>query len=74
MTIPEEIEVSVQDAEIGTRMLASDVSLPPGVELRTDPEQLIINVLVAPSAEDMGTESGDEEEAAPAAVTPGEQA
>jgi large subunit ribosomal protein L25 len=73
MTIPEEIEVSVQDAEIGTRVLASDVSLPPGVELRTDPEQLIVNVLAAPSAEDMGTEDGAEDEAAPADGIAGEQ-
>ena len=75
MTIPEEIEVSVQDAEIGTRVLASDVSLPPGVALRTDPEQLVVNVLAAPSAEDMGTETaGEEAEAAATAGTPGEQA
>jgi large subunit ribosomal protein L25 len=66
--------VSVQDAEIGTRILASDVSLPPGVELRTDPEQLVVNVLAAPTAEDMGTETSDEDEAAPAAGTPDEPA
>lgn len=73
MAIPEEIEVSVQDAAIGTRVLASEVSLPPGVALRTDPEQLVVNVLAAPSAEDMGTEDAAEDEATPADGSTGEQ-
>ncbi|HZS21241.1 MAG TPA: 50S ribosomal protein L25/general stress protein Ctc [Pseudonocardiaceae bacterium] len=68
LAIPEEIEVSVQDAEVGTRVLASDVTLPPGVELRTDPDQLIVNV-VAPSTEEPAGEGAAEEEAA-AATTP----
>jgi large subunit ribosomal protein L25 len=65
LAIPEEIEVSVQDAEVGTRVLASDVALPAGVTLRTDPEQLIINVVASPSAEDLG-EEGAEDNTAPA--------
>ncbi|MGH3688490.1 MAG: 50S ribosomal protein L25/general stress protein Ctc [Pseudonocardiaceae bacterium] len=53
MMIPDEIEVSVQDAEVGTQILAGDVPLPPGVELRTDPEYLVVNI-VASTAGDVG--------------------
>ncbi|MGH3766792.1 MAG: 50S ribosomal protein L25/general stress protein Ctc [Pseudonocardiaceae bacterium] len=73
LAIPDEIEVSVQDAQVGTLVLASEIALPPGVELRTDPEQLVVNV-VAPSAEEVDTEVGAEEEAATAAGTSAEQA
>jgi large subunit ribosomal protein L25 len=65
LAIPDEIEVSVQDAEVGTRVLASEIALPPGVELRTDPDQLIVNVVAAPTAEDLDTEGAAEAEAAP---------
>ena len=69
LSIPDEIEFSVQDAEVGTRVLAGDVTLPPGVELRTDPEYLVINVVAATSAEDLEAETAGaaEDEAAPAA-------
>ncbi|MGQ0779346.1 MAG: 50S ribosomal protein L25/general stress protein Ctc [Pseudonocardiales bacterium] len=67
MSIPEEIEVSVQGAVAGTRVLARDVVLPVGVELRTDPEYLVVNVVAAQAAADLGvktdTESADEDEA-----------
>lgn len=62
LAIPEEIEVSVEDAPEGTRVLAGEVSLPPGVQLRTDPEQLVVNVVVAPRAEDLEEQGGPEEE------------
>lgn len=65
LTIPEEIGVSVQDAEVGTRVLAAEVALPPGVALRTDPDQLIVNVVAAPSAEELEGEAAPEEEAEP---------
>ena len=65
LAIPDEIQVSVQDAEVGTRVSASDIALPSGVTLRTDPDQLIINVVAAPSGEDLDTEGAAEEEAAP---------
>lgn len=56
LSIPEEIEFSIQDAEVGTLVLAGDVTLPPGVDLRTDPEYLVINVVAATSAEDLEAE------------------
>jgi large subunit ribosomal protein L25 len=49
--IPEAIEVSVEGAEVGTQVLASDLSLPGGATLLTDPETLVVNVTAQVSAE-----------------------
>jgi large subunit ribosomal protein L25 len=65
LAIPDEIEVSVHDAEVGTRVLAGEIALPPGVTLRTDPDQLIVNVVTAPSGEELETEGAEEEAAEP---------
>lgn len=56
LNIPEEFEVSVEGAEIGTRVLAGEVSLPRGVELQTDAEYLVVNVTAAPTEEDLEAE------------------
>ncbi|HEY2763038.1 MAG TPA: 50S ribosomal protein L25/general stress protein Ctc [Pseudonocardiaceae bacterium] len=53
LAIPDEIEVSVEGATVGTRILAGDVTLPPGVQLRTEPDYLVINVVTSPTAEDL---------------------
>ncbi|MCB0895934.1 MAG: 50S ribosomal protein L25/general stress protein Ctc [Nocardioides sp.] len=42
--IPESIEVSVEGAEVGTQIHASDLTLPSGSTLLTDPETLVVNV------------------------------
>ena len=68
LSIPDEFEVSVEGATVGTRVLASEVVLPPGVELRTDPEYLVVNVVAAPTAEDLAAEGAPEEETASAAA------
>jgi large subunit ribosomal protein L25 len=63
LSIPENFEVSVEGAEIGTRVLAGDIELPDGVTLRTDPEYLVVNVVPAPTAEEMeGEVEGEAEE------------
>lgn len=56
MNIPESLTVSVADAEIGTQILAGQVELPDGVELRTDPEYLVVNVTAAPTADQLEAE------------------
>lgn len=48
--IPESIEVSVEDAEVGTQITAADLTLPKGSVLLTEGEHLIINVIHAPTA------------------------
>ncbi|MDQ2723599.1 MAG: 50S ribosomal protein L25/general stress protein Ctc [Actinomycetota bacterium] len=56
MSIPEQFEVSVEGAEIGTQILASEVALPSGVTLISEPETLIVNVVQAPSEQAMEAE------------------
>ncbi|GAB2745765.1 50S ribosomal protein L25/general stress protein Ctc [Nocardioides pakistanensis] len=76
--IPEFIEVSVEGAEVGTQILAKDLSLPSGSSVQVDEETLIVNVTHAPTAEEveaelaetegeLGIEREEAEEAAPAA-------
>ena len=45
LSIPEEIVVSVEGLDVGAQILASDVTLPEGLELTDDPELLIINIV-----------------------------
>ena len=67
LSIPEGLTVSIEGAEEGTQILAGDVSLPAGVTLISDPEMLVVNIVAAPSAEEMDAEGGGEEAAEPAA-------
>ncbi len=55
-SIPEEIEVSLEGLQIGTQVLAGQVPLPEGVTLETDPEYLVVNVVAAPTEEDLEAE------------------
>jgi large subunit ribosomal protein L25 len=66
--IPENIEVSVEGAEAGTQIHASALTLPKGSTLLSDPELLIVNVTVAPVAEEPAEEEAAEGETAEAAV------
>lgn len=47
--IPEQLELSIEGAEAGTQLHASDVPLPRGVTLQTDPEILIVHVSESPT-------------------------
>jgi large subunit ribosomal protein L25 len=63
--IPESIEVSVEGAEVGTQVLAKDLVLPSGSTLAVDEDQLIINVVAAPTQAEVDADTaGDEGEAA----------
>ena len=55
-SIPEQIEVSVEGLAIGTQVQAGDIRLPEGAELRTDPEILVVNVVAAPTEEQLEAE------------------
>jgi large subunit ribosomal protein L25 len=64
--LPQQIEVSIADAEVGTLIHAGEIPLPAGVTLDSDPETLIVNVTAAPSAAATEAAEGAEaEEAAP---------
>lgn len=54
--IPEFIEVSIEGAEVGTQVHASDLVLPAGSTLLTDPETLIVNVTQQQSQESLEAE------------------
>lgn len=60
LKIPEDFVISVEDFEIGRQFLASDIELPSGVELISDPETLIVNVIEAPSEAALAAEEDDE--------------
>jgi large subunit ribosomal protein L25 len=53
MNIPEQLEVSLEGAEIGTSYTAGQVTLPEGSVLLTDPDWLVVAVNEAPTAESM---------------------
>jgi len=58
--IPDHVDVSVEGAEAGTRIHASDLTLPEGAELITDPEILIVNITAAISVEALEAELAGE--------------
>ena len=60
LSIPESLTVSIAGAEEGTQVLAKDVALPEGVTLVSDPDMLVVNIIVAPTAEDLESEGGGE--------------
>lgn len=56
MSIPEHLTVSIEGAEVGTQVHASDLELPSGATLVTDGDYLVVNVTQAPTEEDMESE------------------
>lgn len=66
LSIPEQLTVSVEGAEPGTQFAAGQITLPKGVNLISDPEMLVVNVVNAPTAEELEAEGAGEvtEEAA----------
>ena len=62
LSIPESLSVSIEAAEEGTQIQAGDVTLPSGVTLISDPEMLVVNIVAAPTAEDLAEEGAGESE------------
>ncbi|HEV7582433.1 MAG TPA: 50S ribosomal protein L25/general stress protein Ctc [Mycobacterium sp.] len=60
LSIPEQLTVSVEDAVPGTQFTAGQITLPSGVTLVSDPELLVVNVVNAPTAEDLEEEGAGE--------------
>jgi large subunit ribosomal protein L25 len=71
-SIPDHLTISVEGAEIGTQFAAGSITLPSGVTLVSDPEMLVVNVVSAPTAEDLESEGAGE--AAEEAEGEGEEA
>lgn len=70
-SIPEQIEVSVEDLEVGANVYVSDATLPEGVEATVEPDTLIASI-VAPAAE--VEEDEEDAEAAEGEEAEGEEA
>lgn len=64
MSIPQQFVLSVEGADIGTQFTAGSITLPDGVSLVSDPEMLVVNVVAAPTEEDLEAEGAGEEGAA----------
>jgi large subunit ribosomal protein L25 len=69
--IPQGVEISIDGLEIGDAFHAGQVKLPDGVEIAGDPEQSVVHILAAPTAEEMEAEL-DLEGAGVEEDTPGE--
>jgi large subunit ribosomal protein L25 len=59
--LPESIEVSVEGAQAGTQIHASDLTLPKGTSLVTDGEHLVVNISQAITAEALEAELAEAE-------------
>jgi large subunit ribosomal protein L25 len=73
LSIPEQLTVSVEGATPGTQFTAAQIPLPVGVNLISDPEMLVVNVVNAPTAADL-EEEGSGTTAEAAEVAGGEEA
>jgi large subunit ribosomal protein L25 len=58
MSIPESLTISVEGIAAGTQITAAQVELPDGVTLVSDPELLVVNVVAAPTEEELESEGG----------------
>jgi large subunit ribosomal protein L25 len=52
--------VSVEGAEAGTQFTAGQIALPAGVTLVDDPDLLVVNVVNAPTTEELEAEGAGE--------------
>jgi large subunit ribosomal protein L25 len=59
-SIPENLTLSIEGADIGTQFTAGGITLPAGVSLISDAETLVVNVVAAPTAEDLESEGAGE--------------
>jgi large subunit ribosomal protein L25 len=58
--LPDHLEASIEGLEAGSRVIASAVKLPDGVELVGDPEAVVAIISVAPTAEELEGETAAE--------------
>jgi large subunit ribosomal protein L25 len=62
--LPNGVDVDVEGMEVGTAVHASDIALPSGTTLVTEPEALVLHVIAAPTVDLGETEAAAEGEAA----------
>lgn len=59
LSIPDQLTLSIEGAEAGTQFTAGTIPLPAGVGLISDPEMLVVNIVNAPTAEELEGEAGE---------------
>jgi large subunit ribosomal protein L25 len=59
--LPESVTVSVEGLTAGAQIHASDLDLPEGTSLVTDPEILVVNIVSAPTADELDAELAEAE-------------
>jgi len=64
--LPDGVDLDIEGAEIGTIIHASDITLPSGTTLVTDPEALVLHVVAQQSQAQFDAELGETEDEAPA--------
>jgi large subunit ribosomal protein L25 len=69
--LPDGVDVDVDGAEVGTRVLAGDLELPEGTTLVTDPEALVLHVIAQQSQAQFEAELGEAEAEAGITAVPG---
>jgi len=74
LSIPEQLTLSIDGATAGTQFTAGQVVLPAGVTRIADPDLLVVNVVIAPTAEDLAEEGAGEAPAAEAEADAGTDA
>ncbi|MEO3812090.1 50S ribosomal protein L25/general stress protein Ctc [Sphaerisporangium sp. B11E5] len=62
--IPTGVEVDIEGLEVGAVVTAGDLKLPKGTTLAADPETVVLQVTVVPTAAEAGEAEGGEESAA----------
>ena len=62
LQIPDELTVSIEGKEIGDQIFASDITLPEGATLITDPETLVVNVTFEQVDEELEAAAAEAEE------------
>ena len=62
LSIPDEIVVSIEGKEIGDQIFASDITMPNGAELVSDPETLLVNVTFEQVDEELEAAAAEAEE------------
>jgi large subunit ribosomal protein L25 len=58
MSIPDQLTVSVEGVAAGTQITAANIELPEGTTLISDPELLVVNIVTAPTEEELEAEGG----------------
>jgi large subunit ribosomal protein L25 len=58
LSIPEKLELNIQNLKVGDSLNSSDIPLPPGVRLVSDPDTMVVHCIQAREEEEEGAGAG----------------